>query len=108
MMMLEGQPAHSPFRLERLAARLGGVRIEEARWLYLLDLTEALGGDQHADLAGILELDQPAASPEGSQARISHHPSRIKSGTGSTAAADPSAVARAAPSAGLDPSTGSG
>ena len=60
MLMLEGQPALSPFRLERLEARLGGGRVAEARWLYFIDPVTALSADQEADLGQILELDHPA------------------------------------------------
>jgi phosphoribosylformylglycinamidine synthase len=62
MLVLEGQPALSPFRLARLEARLQGARILEARWIYLLDLVEAPTPAQMRDLAAILELDPTPTS----------------------------------------------
>ena len=74
MIVLEGQPALSPFRRERLEARLRALhpdfRIAGAWWTYWV-VPDAGANPDPAALARILEAgDAPAARAEGAVSRF--------------------------------------
>lgn len=64
MLLLDGQAALSPFRIDRLNARLESagvpIRVGAARFLYLLD-ADRLADDDATRALGILEATGPAA-----------------------------------------------
>lgn len=72
MLLLDGQAALSPFRIDRLNARLEAaglpVRVLAARFLYLVD-AGPLGGVDADQVLGILEATGPAA-PLGADERL--------------------------------------
>jgi phosphoribosylformylglycinamidine synthase len=67
MIVLDGQPALSAFRLDRLNRQLADLapstRIVATRWIYLLDSSAPLGADEQARLGKILELAPAEAHP---------------------------------------------
>ncbi len=67
MIALDGQSALSPFRLDRLNARLDalqrGVRVQAAWFVYVLDADAAPVGELHARLLSVLEAKDAPPQP---------------------------------------------
>ena len=67
MIALDGQSALSPFRLDRLNARLDalhrGAKVQAAWFVYFLDATAAPEGDERRRLLEVLEAKDAAPEP---------------------------------------------
>ncbi|HEX7341098.1 MAG TPA: phosphoribosylformylglycinamidine synthase [Rhodanobacteraceae bacterium] len=67
MMVLDGQTALSPFRLDRLNARLAGmvagVRIKDTWHVYLIDAPQPLAPTEHARLIEVLDAREGTPQP---------------------------------------------
>ena len=67
MIALDGQSALSPFRFDRLEARLDalypGVRVQAAWFVYFLDADVAPAGELHARLLRVLEAKDAPPQP---------------------------------------------